>query len=86
MMLILTTVVGLLLSISSIHWIMLFIISCLVLTLEIVNTAIEKIVDMITDEYLESAEKAKDAAAGAVLIASFFAVVIGSIIFLSYIF
>ncbi len=86
MMLILATVIGLLLSISTIHWIMLFIISCLVLTLEIINTSIENIIDMITEEYHEKAEKAKDAAAGAVLIASFFAVVIGFIIFLSYIF
>ncbi|MDP3386786.1 MAG: diacylglycerol kinase family protein [Eubacteriales bacterium] len=86
MMLLLAAVIGLLLNISVNHWIMLIIISCLVLTLEIVNTAIENIIDMITDEYHESAEKAKDAAAGAVLVASFFSVVIGAFIFLSYIF
>ncbi|HBH12260.1 MAG: Uncharacterized protein XD91_0120 [Clostridiales bacterium 38_11] len=85
-MMIVATVIGLLLNISAIHWAILFMISCLVLTLEIVNTAIETIIDMITDEYHVNAEKAKDAAAGAVLIASFFAVVIGFIIFLSYIF
>lgn len=86
MILLLAAVIGLLLNISATHWIMLFIISCLVLTLEIINTAIENMIDMITDEYHQSAEKAKDAAAGAVLIASIFSVVIGAIIFLSYIF
>ena len=85
-LLLLAGIIGLLLHISSIHWIMLFIISCLVLTLEIVNTAIENIIDMITEEYNERAEKAKDAAAGAVLVASIFSVIIGFIIFLSYIF
>jgi diacylglycerol kinase len=84
--LLLAGIIGFLMNISSIHWIMLFIISSLVLTLEIINTAIENIIDMFTDEYNEKAEKAKDAAAGAVLVASIFSVVIGSIIFLSYIF
>ncbi|HAE43722.1 MAG TPA: diacylglycerol kinase [Clostridiales bacterium] len=86
LILLLAILIGLLLNISSAHWVMLLIVSCLVLTLEIINTAVENIVDMITDEYHESAEKAKDAAAGAVLLASFFSVAIGSIIFLSYIF
>ena len=84
--LLLAGIIGFLMNISSNHWIMLFIISSLVLTLEIINTAIENIIDMFTDEYNEKAEKAKDAAAGAVLVASIFSVVIGSIIFLSYIF
>lgn len=49
---------------------------------EIVNTAIEKTVDLVTEEYNEKAKFAKDVAAGAVIIASINAIIVGSIIFL----
>ena len=50
--------------------------------LEIVNTAIERTVDLVTKEYEELAKIAKDVAAAAVLVMSMFSVVIGIIIFL----
>lgn len=49
----------------------------LVLSLELVNTAIEAIVDHATADFHPLAKIAKDAAAGAVLIASFGAVLVG---------
>ena len=57
----------------------------LVLLAEMVNTAIEFLVDMISPEYSEKARIAKDVSAGAVLITAFGAVVIGYIILFPYI-
>lgn len=53
----------------------------LVLIMEMINTAIEKTVDMITKEYHPFARIAKDISAGAVLIASVNAVIVGYLLF-----
>jgi len=53
----------------------------LVVTLEMMNTAIEKVVDLLTERYHILALIAKDVAAGAVLIASIVALIIGALIF-----
>ncbi|KZE68417.1 hypothetical protein AWM68_16195 [Fictibacillus phosphorivorans] len=67
---------------SSVKLIILFIVIGLVLALELINTAIENIVDLISPEYHLLAERAKDAAAGAVLVFSIFAVIIGILLFI----
>lgn len=54
----------------------------LVITAELINTAIENTVDLVTDEYKPLAKIAKDVAAGAVLLAAFVAVLVGIVIFL----
>lgn len=72
-------------SVSSIEWLILILTIGFVLTFELTNTAIEEIVDSFTDQVHPAAKKAKDVGAGAVLIASITAVVIGLIIFLPYI-
>ncbi|PIR98775.1 diacylglycerol kinase [Candidatus Collierbacteria bacterium CG10_big_fil_rev_8_21_14_0_10_44_9] len=54
----------------------------LVMTAEMVNTAIEFISDAVTFEYDENIKRAKDIAAGAVLMSAIFAVFIGLMIFL----
>ena len=59
---------------------LLFTISLVVIS-EMFNTAVEKTVDMITDDYHPLAKIAKDVAAGGVLIASLNAVVVGYILF-----
>ena len=46
------------------------------------NTALENVVDLVTEEKKPKAKAAKDAAAGAVLIAAIFSILIGLIIFL----
>lgn len=63
-------------------WVLLLIASALVLSGEVINTAIEHTVNMFTSEYNEFAKKAKDAASGAVLINAIFAVIIGLIVLL----
>lgn len=60
--------------------ILLFVIG-VVISLEVVNTAIERVVDLVTKEYHPLAKLAKDISAGAVLIFSIFAVCIGILIF-----
>ncbi|MGM0921121.1 MAG: diacylglycerol kinase family protein [Bacillota bacterium] len=52
------------------------------LSLELMNTAVERLVDLVTAEYHPLAKAAKDAAAGAVLIYAVLAVIIGLIIFI----
>ncbi|MEP6757510.1 MAG: diacylglycerol kinase [Chthonomonadales bacterium] len=54
----------------------------LVICVEMMNTAIETVVDMITQQYHPLAKLAKDVAAGAVLVASVNAVMVGGLIFL----
>ena len=79
---ILVTIFGIWLQISKTEWMICFILFGLILALELVNTAVEATVDLFTEERKPFAKKAKDAAAGAVLIAAIFAVVIGILIFI----
>ena len=50
----------------------------LVLALELMNTAVEALVDLASPEPHPLAKVAKDAAAGAVLVGAFFAVLVGT--------
>lgn len=70
------------LGVSSMEILVLILISVVVMALEMVNTAVETVVDMYTEEYLPLAKTAKNVAAGAVLLASLGAVIIGLIIFI----
>ena len=78
----LVTVFSYFLHVSVIEWCILLLTISLVLVLEMVNTAIERTVDLVTKDYYELAKNAKDVAAGAVLVASMFSVVLGILIFL----
>ncbi|MCL6611357.1 MAG: diacylglycerol kinase family protein [Peptococcaceae bacterium] len=57
----------------------------LVLVAEMVNSAVEKTVDLAAPDYHPAAGLAKDAAAGAVLLAAFFSVIIGLLVFIPYV-
>ncbi len=59
----------------------LVIIICIVLSLELLNTAVERLVDMTKPRVHPYAKVVKDIMAGAVLVSSFFALLIGFIIF-----
>lgn len=52
-----------------------------VCALECVNTAVEAVVDLVTEEYHPLAKVAKDCAAGAVLLAAAMSVVVGLLVF-----
>ena len=58
----------------------------LVITTEMINSAIEKMVDLITVEHRVEAKVAKDVASGMVLISSAGSVVVAILIFLPYIY
>lgn len=63
-------------------WIALLLVIAFILSLEIFNSAIERLVDMLTPKTHSFAKEIKDLVAGIVLLASLFAIVIGLIIFL----
>ncbi|MFD3447692.1 diacylglycerol kinase family protein [Microbacteriaceae bacterium 4G12] len=72
--------------VTKVEWLILLLTIGGVLSLEIMNTAIEKAVDLTTTDVHPLAKVAKDAAAGAVLLFSCIAVIIGIVIFLPYVF
>lgn len=74
------------LKVSALEFTLLTITVCFVLFAELVNTAIEVVVDMISPEYHPLAKIAKDVAAGSVLVASIGAMVMGYVILSKYIF
>ena len=79
---ILVIIFGIILKISKEEWITCIILFGLVISLELVNTAIENAVDLITQEKNPKAKIAKDVAAGAVLISAITAAIIGLMIFI----
>lgn len=72
---------GFLFRLPSDCWLAIVLCIGLVVSLETANTSIEAVVDMVSPEYHLLAKKAKDCAAGAVLIAAITSVVVGLIIF-----
>ncbi|MGT2933277.1 diacylglycerol kinase family protein [Streptococcus catagoni] len=79
----LVSIAGLIFRISRIEWLFLMLAIFLVITLEIVNSAIENVVDLASDYHFSMlAKKAKDMAAGAVLVISGYAVLTGLVIFI----
>ena len=80
---ILVVILGAFLHVSVSEWLWLFLAVFVVLSSEIWNSAIENVVDLSTKyERNPLAKKAKDMAAGAVLLAAIFALLIGIVIFL----
>ncbi|MDD2980747.1 MAG: diacylglycerol kinase family protein [Hespellia sp.] len=75
-------VFGITLKLSVTEWCICLILCAIVISLELMNTAIECVVDLVTEEYDQKAKKAKDMAAGAVLVAAAVAALIGGFIFL----
>ncbi len=78
---VLVIICGFIFKISVTEWLFCILSFGLVISMEMINTAIEKYVDFVTPEYHVDAGKAKDIAAGAVLISAFFAAIVGLIIF-----
>ncbi len=79
---IIVVITGIYVRLSLNEWFICLLLFALVFSLELINTAIENTVDLVTTKKNKKAKLAKDAAAGAVLIAAVFASIIGIIIFL----
>lgn len=80
----LALILGFVLNISRNEWLSIFIISALVLSIETVNSSIEKVCDLINKDKNSTIKNIKDISAAAALLASIFATIIGSYIFLPY--
>ena len=72
---------GIIFQLSVTEWCICLTLFGLVMALELVNTSIEAVVDLVTEERKPLAKIAKDTAAGAVLIAAIMAAIIGCVIF-----
>lgn len=79
---IIVVITGIYVRLSLNEWFICLLLFALVFSLELINTAIENTVDLVATKKNKKAKMAKDAAAGAVLIAAIFASIIGIIIFL----
>ncbi|MDT2766505.1 diacylglycerol kinase family protein [Lactococcus raffinolactis] len=79
----LAIILGFIFSISRIEWLFLLLAIFLVIFGEIINSAIENVVDLASEYHFSMlAKNAKDMAAGAVLFISLYAVIVGLLIFL----
>jgi diacylglycerol kinase len=80
----LVLVAGFILGLNRFEWLWLFIASTIVLALEAINTSIELLADVYTLEFNAKIKQVKDIAAGAVLLASIFAFIVGLFIFIPH--
>lgn len=73
---------GFLLKISTFEWLIIILILGIILSLELINTALEAVVDLATEKYHPLAKKAKDTVSAAVLVFAITSIIIGLIIFI----
>lgn len=72
---------GIFFNINKYEWAILILTIGLVISCELINTSIEAVVDLVTQEYHPLAKVAKDTSAAAVFIFAIVAIVVGLIIF-----
>ena len=73
-------------NISTVEWCIVLLCFAMVLAAEAFNTAIERLVNLVSPDYHTLAGDVKDIAAGAVLICAIAAAIIGVIVFIPYFF
>jgi diacylglycerol kinase (ATP) len=73
-------------NVTALEFFLLVLAALLVIFAELINTAIEAVVDLITEEYNETARRAKDVAAGAVLLTSVGAIILGYLVLSGHLF
>ncbi|APH04342.1 diacylglycerol kinase family protein [Bacillus weihaiensis] len=79
-------VMGFIFHLNIFEWVVLLFLIGGMLALELMNTALEHVVDLVTDEYKPLAKSAKDASAGAVLVYAVLSAIIGVILFYNHLF
>jgi diacylglycerol kinase len=79
---IIATILGTWLRIEPVEWVAIAIVIGFVLVTELLNSAIEKLADMVEPEWNKKIGIIKDYSAGAVLVAAVVSVVAGGVIFL----
>ncbi len=80
-LILITTAIGIGLKIKINGWIPLILVFGGVVSTELINTALENVIDMVSFEYNINAQKAKDIAAAATLVVSIISVVVALLIF-----
>lgn len=78
----LVVLLGVVLDVSLFEWAILALCIGFVFVAEAFNTAIERLVNMVSPEYHKQAGDVKDVAAGAVLIAAIIAAIVGLLVFI----
>lgn len=81
---VLTVIAGFLLDIARTDWMIVILCIGVVIAAELFNTAIEKLVDLVSPQQHPVAGQVKDIAAGAVLVCAATAAIIGLIVFIPY--
>jgi len=77
----LVIIAGIFFHISTLEWCLLLIVSAMVMCFELINSAIELLVDQVSPEYNEKAGMIKDLLAAAVMLSAIFAAAAGVLIF-----
>ena len=75
-------IAGLFFSLTATEWMILLLCFAVVLSFEIINSAIEKLCDLVSPEFNLTIKKVKDMSASAVLLSAIITFFIGCIIFL----
>lgn len=75
-------VCGILFEITGTQWILLFLVMTVIIVAELLNTAIEATVDLVTDEFHPLAKVAKDCGSAAALVAALLASIVGAYVFI----
>lgn len=75
-------ILGFILSISAFQWLLVLFCIGLVISLEMINSAIENFCDLVTTDFHPGIKIIKDVAAGSVLVASLFSLITGLLIFI----
>ena len=73
---------GVYLHISRLEWLLLAFTIFYVISLELLNTVLEAIVDLVSPDVRDAAKVAKDVSAAMVLLAAFMSVIVGFVLFL----
>lgn len=75
-------IAGALLGLSRMEWVAVVVVIGAVLAAEAVNSSIEALADLVSQEYNETIKRTKDLAAGSVLLMAIAAAIVGLIIFI----
>lgn len=79
-------VIGFILEIKSLEWCLIIFVIGLVVLMELANSAVERIADVLKPRIHNYVKEIKDIMAAAVMLSAFLAIVVGLIIFIPYIF
>ena len=82
---IIVIVLGIVLKINTTEWAIIILVIGIIIGTELLNTAIENVVDMVSFKYNFNAKKIKDISAAATLVLTLSAVIVGLLIFIPHI-